>query len=80
MKLSIDTLRLCLTCELPCLCSSDSGLIKDELGALMCERDALKARCKQLEAGLYGLPEAVADIQAFKTKLAAMSENRAGKQ
>lgn len=38
----------------------------------------LQARCRQLEQGLYGLPEAVADIQALKAKVAALSESRAG--
>ena len=42
------------------------------------EQDLLE-RCKLLASGVYGLPEAVADILALKTKLAALSEDRAGK-
>lgn len=51
----------------------------DQLGLLEQERDVLQARCKQLEQGVYGLPEAVIDIQALKAKVAALIESRAGK-
>ena len=44
------------------------------------ERAQLRTRCKQLEAGLYGLPEAVADIQALKGKVVALSKCRHGKK
>ncbi len=62
------------------LCSSNSDdQSKSARSKAPLQLDLLE-QCKLLAKGVYGLPEAVADIHALKTKLAALSENRTGKQ
>ena len=39
----------------------------------------LADQSKVLEKGVYGLPEAVANIQSLKSKVSDLSEDRAGK-
>lgn len=72
---TFNTVMLHKSCQ---LCRCDTGSEGGALDLLRCERDVLQAQCRQLEQGLYGLPEAVADIQALKAKVAALSESRAG--
>ena len=57
--------------------SSSDDLPKAARGIDAFQQDLLE-RCKLLAKGVYGLPEAIADIQSLKTKLAALSEDRAG--
>lgn len=39
----------------------------------------LEDQSKVLEKGVYGLPEAVANIQSLKSKVSVLNQDRAGK-
>ncbi len=49
-----------------------------QVEALTQERDALQQRVTDFQAGVYGLPEASAEIAMLKEQLTAMDEEKAG--
>ncbi|KAL0017695.1 hypothetical protein WJX77_012070, partial [Trebouxia sp. C0004] len=57
--------------------SNISAEYKDATSDESCERTLFK-QCKLLPKGVYGLPEAIASIHSLKTKLAVLTEDRAG--
>lgn len=58
-------------------CSNSSEDFNDATSDESHEHTLLK-QCKLLAKGVYGLPEAIASIHSLKTKLAALTEDRAG--
>lgn len=54
--------------------------LDSQVEALTQERDALQQRVTDFQAGVYGLPEATAEIAMLKEQLTAMDEEKAGAQ
>ena len=59
---------------------SCSGTTEESTSARSNATDGLDLleQCKLLAKGVYGLPEAISNVHALETKLAAVNEDRSG--